>query len=439
MKKGFLQIYLILATLLLGAVFLGFLFKTDISYAYFFGTPYDTFMDYYNCISGASLSVSYRYDNIYPPLCWIIFDICRLLSSDIRTTLNEVDGNVSMLKLHQAPTMIFTVLLMICFVLIYCFISELWDFKKVQKQWAILLLMLSVPFLFLIERGNILLLSFLATLAFFVMKDSERKWIRNIGYLCLAVAAALKIYPAIFGFVLIKDKKYKEAGRLAIFGLAVFIIPFLLFCEEGMGGILLFFKNLLGFNAAYSDTIANQVALENGAMEGINQVIDANVNDGSRIGYAAFMEHLFMWFGMSIGTATRMAAKLGIMLSVVAFIAAFFARKKWQVILLFSCVLTGFQSRSYVYTAVFMIIPFIFFLREEKREGWNYLYFILMILILFPLPLGWTDHLHELCYYIRHRSFNALQMGGALWGITIVSLVEILIRYIIKVRKHKKA
>lgn len=435
MKKGFLQIYLLMATLLLGTVFMGFLLKTDISYAYLFGTPYDTFMDYYNCISGASLSVSYRYSNIYPPLCWAIFDICRLLSGDLRTTLKEVDGNVSMLKLQQTPTMIFTVLLMICFLLTFCLISELWNFQKVQKQWAIILLMLSVPFLFMIERGNILLLSFVGTLAFFAMKDSEKRWVRDVGYLCLAVAAAIKIYPAIFGFTLIKEKKYKEACRLAIYGLVVFIAPFLFFCKEGLGGIPLFFRNLLGFNAAYSDTVANQVALKSGAVESIKEVMDANVNDGGRIGYAAFMEHLFMWFGMPIGTATKVAAKLGIILSAVTFVVAFLSPKKWQVILLFACVLAGFQSRSYVYTAVFLTIPFIFFLKEEKKNGWNYIYFTLMILILFPLPFGWTEHLHELCYYIEHRSFNALQIGGALWGITIVSLVDIFIYYITKIRK----
>lgn len=91
-----------------------------------------------------------------------------------------------------------------------------------------------------------------------------------------------------------------------------------------------------------------------------------------------------------------------------------------------TCVLVGFQSRSYVYTATFLIIPFIFFLREEKRNAWNVGYFSLLMLILFPLPFGWTEHLHEWGYYIKHRSFNDLQIGGAIWGITIVSIIDII-------------
>lgn len=436
MKRGFIQIYLFVGTLLLGIFFLGFLFGHNVSYAYFWADPRDTFMDYYNCISRASRSISYQGNNIYPPLCWFIFNICRLLSGDIRGELNEMGGNVRMLKTLQIPTIVFTILLMLCILLVYCFISELWNFEKIQKQWAVILLMLSIPFLFTIERGNILLLSFVGTLAFFVMKDSEKRWVRDVGYLCLAFAAAIKIYPAIFGFILIKEKKYKEACRLAIYGLVLFVVPFLFFCEEGLRGIPLFFENLLGFNAAYGDTVANQTALESGATENIKEVMDTIVNDGARIGYAAFMEHLFMWLGMSIGTATKVAAKAGMILSLVAFAAAFLSRKKWQSILLFTCVLAGFQSRSYVYTAIFLIVPFIFFMKEE-RTGWNWIYFILMILILFPLPFGWTEHLNECYYYIEHRSFNALQIGGALWGITIVSLADVIIHFAKQLKKPK--
>lgn len=435
MKRGFIQIYLFVGTLLLGIFFLGFLFGHNVSYAYFWADPRDTFMDYYNCISVAS-KPSYQGNNIYPPLCWLIFDICRLLSGDIRGELNEMGGNVRMLKTLQIPTIVFTILLMLCILLVYCFISELWNFEKIQKQWAVILLMLSVPFLFTIERGNILLLSFVGTLAFFVMKDSEKRWVRDVGYLCLAFAAAIKIYPAIFGFILIKEKKYKEACRLAIYGLVLFVVPFLFFCEEGLRGIPLFFESLLGFNAAYSDMVANQTALESGAVENIKEIMDTIVNDGARIGYAAFMEHLFMWLGMSIGTATKAAAKAGMVLSLVTFITAFLSRKKWQSILLFTCVLAGFQSRSYVYTAVFLIVPFIFFMKEE-RTGWNLIYFILMILILFPLPFGWTEHLNECYYYVEHRSFNALQIGGALWGITIVSLADVIIHFAKELKKPK--
>lgn len=427
MKGGFLRIYLIIATVLLGIVFLGFLFRADIGYAYFFGNPRDTFMDYFNSISAASLITSYKGSNIYPPLCWVIFDVCRLLSGDTKAIIESGDGSAFILKQYQTPMMIWTIILMICIVLIYSLISEMWNYEKPLKQWGIILLMLSVPFLFTVERGNIILLSFIGTLAFFAMKDSKKKWVREAGYLCLAFAAAIKIYPAIFGLVLVKEKRYKEALRLAIYGIVVFVIPFIFFCDDGIAGIPLFFGNLFGWSSAYTNSIVNHATTENGLAENVKEIVDANVIDGSRIGFAAFLEHLFMWLGTSIGTATRMAAKLGTCLSVIAFMTAFFSRKEWQFILLLTCVLVGFQSRSYVYTATFLIIPFIFFLREEKRNAWNVIYFSMLMLILFPLPLGWTKHLHEWGYYIYHRSFNDLQIGGAILGIGIVSIIDIIL------------
>lgn len=437
MKDGFFRLFLIIATILLGIVLLGFLFRADIGYAYFFGNPLDTFMDYFHSISTASLITSYKGNNMYPPLCWVIFDVCRLLSGDTKAII-ESGGSVYTLKLYQTPMMIWTIILMICILLIYSLISEMWNYKKPLKQWGIILLMLSVPFLFTVERGNIILLAFIGTLAFFVMKDSEKRWVRDIGYLCLAFAAAIKIYPAILGFVLVKEKRYKEALRLAIYGIVVFTVSFLFFCEEGIAGIPLFFGNLFGWSSAYVNSIANLVASESVKVEKIKEFVDANVIDGSRIGFAAYMEHLFMWFGMSIRTATRVAAKLGTCLSVIAFVTAFFSKKKWQFILLLTCVLVGFQSRSYVYTAVFLIIPFIFFLREEKRSTWNVIYFILLMLILFPLPFGWTEYLHERGYYIDHRSFNDLQIGGAILGVTIVSIINVVAIQITTILKNRQ-
>lgn len=437
MKNGFLRIYLVAATVLLLTVFFAFIFLSDIGYAYFFGNPRDTFMDYFNSISTASLITSYKGSNIYPPLCWVIFDVCRLLSGDTKAIIAQGDGRIAVLKQYQAPMMIWTIILIICILLIYSLISEMWDLAKPVKQWAIFLLMLSVPFLYMVERGNIIILSLIGTLAFFVMKDSEKRWVRDVGYLCLAFAAAIKIYPAIFGLILIKEKKYKEALRLAVYGGVVFIVPFLLFCEEGIKGIPLFLGNLFGWSAFYTNSVANQAAIESGAVEKVKEVVDKNVIDGSRIGFAAFMEHLFMWLGASINTATQIASKLGTGLSLIALIAAFFSERKWQTILLFTCVLVGFQSRSYVYAAVFLTIPFIFFLQEAKRSIRNMLYFVLFMLILFPLPFGWTEHLHEWGYYIEHRSFNDLQIGGAVWGITIVSVIDITLYWTMRILRRK--
>ena len=43
-----------------------------------------------------------------------------------------------------------------------------------------------------------------------------------------ALAAGLKLYPAIFGLLLLFDKKYKEAIRLVVYGILAVVIPFIL-------------------------------------------------------------------------------------------------------------------------------------------------------------------------------------------------------------------
>ncbi len=441
-KNKNLSFFLMGGTVLLAIMFLGILFEPDIMNAYFFADRDDTFMDYYNCIvEVSSLKVAYREGyNIYPPFCWALFYIFRLFSGDGEVErIVEMEGRYG-LRGYQAPLMSYMLLSIVMILLLFSLFLRICRGRQFEKKWLGFLFIFSIPFLFLIERGNILILSFAGTLIFFALKDSERWWVRDIGYLCLAIAAAIKIYPAIFGFLLLAERKYKEAARLAVYGIMIFVISFLVVGKEGLLDIPFFFQNILGFNFGFRDMVANHAVEESSAAELIEEVVEAAeavAIDGGRIGFAAFMEYLFMWFGLSLGHAVDWASKLGTVMSVLVFGISFFAGKKWQTILLLSCVLVGAQGRSYVYTAVFMIIPCLFFLNEEKESRRNYIYLLLFGLVLFPLPLGWTEHLHEELYYYYHRSFNDLQIGGAIWLLAIFGSVDIIIQYIQKKRRDR--
>ena len=455
-KNRNLTFFLTGGTVLLSVLLLAMLLRPEVMVAYLFEDRQDTFMDYYNCIETVkSLKSDYRNSgNMYPPLCWVIFYIFRLVSGDVEGMV-EAGGSPRSLRLFQAAIVPYTFALIFLILVIFGLHTRMCRFRQIENKWLSYLFLFSIPFMFLVERGNILILSFVGSLAFFVLKDSEKWWVRDIGYLCLAIAAAIKIYPAVFGFVLLREHKYKEACRLAFYGVMVFIIPFLLFTEEGLSEIPYFFRNIMGFNSGFMNSIVSQVAQESGpveaavevvaetAMEAVEAVVETVeetaseiiVFDGNRIGFAAFMEHLLMWFGVSWGSAVSVAAKLSALLSAAAFAISFFAKKQWQNVLLLACVLVGFQSRSYTYTVVFMIIPCILFLNAEREGRLNYLYLLLFGLIFFPLPLGWTEHLKEDLYYDFHRSFNDLQMGGAIWLLTIICSIDIIIQYVKRKRQ----
>lgn len=437
LKNRNLFLFLSGGTILLAIMLSAILIEPDIMHTYLFADILDSYMDYFNCIAGAaSAKTSYGgNNNIYPPVCWLIFYLFGRFSGNIGQILETEEG-ARFLRMYQGPNVSFLLALLFMVLAIFCLIEFMAGFRRFENKWLSFLMVFSIPLLYTLERGNILILALTGTLVFFALKDSEKQWVRDIGYLCLAIAVAIKIYPAIFGFVLLKERKYKETIRLALYGIAVFTLPFLLLCKEGLWGIPFFFQNLLGFNSAFADIAANEAARASGQVEQIKETIEIVALDGGRIGFAAFMEHLFMWFGASANSAVQTAAKVSSILCAAACGACFFAKKNWQVMLLLAGVLVGFQGRSYVYTAVFMMIPCLYFLKAEKAGAINFIYLLLFGLIFFPLPLGWNEHMHEEVYYYTHRSFNSLQIGGAIWLITIVCIIDVMYQY--AVRKKEK-
>lgn len=430
-EKDFrMQIFLWGGTILIGIVAIALFFEPDIMNAYLFGTEKDTFMDYYHSVASGTCQISYLSPtNIYPPVCWLLYYILLRYTGNCKEVV-ALEGNHHALKMYRSPVMVYTVVLIAC-ILIFIWILSRWcKQKKAEREWIIALLIFSVPFLFMVERGNIVIFALLGSMAFFACKDSEKWWVRDFGYFCLALAAAIKLYPAFLGLILLKDKRYKETLRLFLYGIAVFILPFLFACTEGLGGIPLFLGNLTGFNFAFLNTAVNEAAQETGQVELVVEVVDRVVNDANRIGFAAFMEHLFYWLGVDKAAVVTLANKLAMILGVLGIIAAFLTEKKWQAVFLFASVCIGIQSRGYTYTLTFAIIPLILFLNSEYRGRLDYIYLILQMLIFFPLPLGWTEHIHEDAYYIHYRSFSALQMGGALWLLTIICILEIGIRFV---------
>ena len=50
---------------------------------------------------------------------------------------------------------------------------------------------------------------------------------RELALIALAFATCMKLYPVIFGVLLLRKDKLKEATRCIVSGLVLFIVPFL--------------------------------------------------------------------------------------------------------------------------------------------------------------------------------------------------------------------
>ena len=382
----------------------------------FQGDLEDAFMDYFNSVSHSIGRKPYAIKAIYPPLCYVFYWIMGIFMGDgAMEILSQHDESQKFLREMSQPIMVFLIYFSVSLVLFLYLGRKL--LKRAGKDAALFLALicLSCPFLFQFERANIIFISLLGTMAFFAWIDSDNQYLREAALIALALSAALKIYPAIFGLLLIKEKRYKEAVRLVIYGILCFFLPFL-FIRGGFSTIPQFIKNLI-----YTSTI------------------DQAQRDGYKLSFSAITSYLLRNAAGDTLLAEKIGEKIAIMIAAAGLFAFPWIKERWKSVLLLSCLLIGIPNMSYTYTAIFLVVPLILFLNEEQGK-YRRLFLLLFIFVFFPLPFGgWNEHNGLINYYLYNRSFNTIQISGAILAITLLLCGEGLFLFFKKEKTNAKA
>ena len=193
------------------------------------GVYTDWFMDFFNSIRDSAASNVYSERNsIYPPLAVAFFRFIGRMLPYAEVALDPKD-NYNMQE-SQLCIMYYLIFAITMVVITYrCVLKKVYDEKmrRLSDLFAFLTIF-SYPLIYCLERGNIVAAAVALTVVFVFYRNSESKVLREISYICLALAAGLKLYPALFGLLLLFDKKYKQAVRLIIYGILAVVIPFVL-------------------------------------------------------------------------------------------------------------------------------------------------------------------------------------------------------------------
>lgn len=98
---------------------------------------------------------------------------------------------------------------------------------KLKRILLVYIFLFSYPFWgFAFERGNPVIYAMLFLMLGIFLKDAKESWQRELALICVAASAGFKLYPAVFGMLWIKQKRYKEAARLLAYGIMAFFVPF---------------------------------------------------------------------------------------------------------------------------------------------------------------------------------------------------------------------
>ncbi|MBQ9802158.1 MAG: DUF2029 domain-containing protein [Clostridia bacterium] len=288
---------------------------------------------------------------IYPPLANLI---CLLLARFLPESYLAGGDPLAWRASHAAMLLLlfFTVFSYLCLAFL------LQRILRTSRGGGLLAfaLSLSFPMLFLAERGNLLLLALPFLLVFTWWHDAEAPVARECALLCLAVAAALKLYPALFGLVLLAKKRYRAACRAALYAALLFLLPSFAF-----GGPALLWQ--MAVNAFRFSSGGQNAA------------------------------HFMAFFGFSRQTGTLVLCLLYGTALAVTVLASFLPRPSWQHFLLTGAVLLTFSSIFSAYNWLLLLPALLAFVRTEPLRGINWVYFLLMSLPFFLfVPKAWQDN-----------------------------------------------
>ncbi len=367
MRKDFREyftvknVFIFLMLLLFSVFFFGLAFGRTIQNATFFANVNDLFADYFNVISMSRDGDPYLFhagerlspERAYPPLAYLIF---QFLGNLVEVTGGRYFWNtVSARSLFGAFCIIFS-WAAILFFQFYHLIKG----NTATKFFTAVALMLSGIMLFSLERGNIVLLTVVLCNFFLMGYRSENRWVRHLSYIALALAASLKVYPALLGLLVLRQKRFREAFCLAGYGVLAVFVPFF-FVEGGLANLPQLLANANLNSKIYGDPRTCSLEL-------------------SRFGYQLFipvMQYRWSWV-LSL-------MKAGTLLLTILTPLTFWAHKNhWKMVTQLLLAIMIFPANNPKYVGLYLFVGLLFFLNESRRKWTDYGYMLLFVMILNP-------------------------------------------------------
>lgn len=292
------------------------------------------------------------YDNNYPPIGTLFFKVLHNA------------GYLSEYSSHAFNYYV-TLYTLITGLLLYEFSKKMMQRGEGVKTAVALSLFATGPVLFAYQRLNLLLLSLCFVMYYMITYNSKNKVVRETGFISLAIAANLKLYPAIYGAFLLKEKRWAEAVRCAGYGLLLFVVPSF-FLDGGISNIRYFFHA--------SSQWSGNLLLSGAGMSLASSVI--------------------RWLRPFAGDAflSAIANPVAVIAFAVCLLLFFLSKKRYQEFLFLGYMIVLIPTPAYYYNCVFFILAVISLCNEE-----NFGFFekieagLLSVAMVFSYTLPWLQ------------------------------------------------
>ncbi len=359
------HMYILLSLItLISVVFALLISNGKLFQVFFFLDPDDTGMDFFNSMIEVSTRRPYdQYSVLYPPLANLFFYILSLFIPDALkagwpATHDAVKGIVGTredLRLTQSALMLF-----LLFLILTLFAIAVMIHSCTHSYMLTFCLTFSAGTMSAIERGNVILLAFVLTFYFVKHYNDENKLKAELALIALAAAFGFKLYPCIFGLLLLKNRKFAAAGRCVLYAVLFTVLPTFVF--EGPSSILPWLKFVFGIGGSEGTS---------SAAEGAGSGIPWNLILFVTLGLFLLIIFLVRRNGKSI-----------------------LPLKNSQTLFLITYLSLLIGGGSYSYNLIFFITPFLSFLQEEETlNRYNLIEFLIYMICLLPIGINQLSYL----------------------------------------------
>lgn len=318
----------------------------------------DAFMDFFNPLR-VLLNNNYASEGFYTEQGGAYPPVARAIIWLLGQTLSYkyTIGDAFSIRSNSEGLLLWTIFYIFVSIIIYC------CYKKILAKGSEIIafaLLFTYPMLNIFERGNIIIISYSLVLGFLLLYNNDRASLRLLSYIFLGFAAAIKIYPAVFGLAVVATKKKKEIFICLLCGIVIFLLSFAF-----VGGIPAFIQYIRN---------VTESSVGNSFMAVPYYLNFSNVIGG-----------LLETFGCDInGQQQVMKYSLYIMIFLLAICACCFKEKykSWLSMVLIMILLPGF---SCTYMTIFYILPLLIIFEKQEKCLIDYAYLIILFIMIIPL------------------------------------------------------
>lgn len=277
-------------------------------------------------------------------------------------------SNMSLQDCWNSHIAVFSALLFLLISLFFLFDSLFrLNSKKGWRTFNTFLFLFTSIFLFTIERGTLVILAVACVNYFLAFYDSESVWLRRLGLLCLCIAAVLKIYPVVFGVLLLADKRYKDIMFCIGCGLILTFVPFMFF-KHGLSNVPKLFENVQLHAEMYG---ARMTRYKFGI-----PVLSYLFAHGIRLS-----EH-------AIEIVIACAKTVSGIMAIASLVLAIFAEKRWLKVGLLAMIPMLYPANAGFYCGMYLLPFIVVCLNREDNVKWtDYAIAILLCLIMNPIQV----------------------------------------------------